>query len=178
MQTVTSANFSLSIAYVIPGFVTLLGLRWHSDVVRSWLGNQSAASPTVGGFLYVTLASIGVGLFVNGLRWLTLDQIHVRTGLPKMDWSYADLQKHYLAYEFLINNQFRYHQFNGNMLISVAFYWASGCGAFGWPGWWSLLGFLAIESVFLLISRDTYGNFIRRSRQLLGKSGSTLWTRE
>ena len=170
MQSVSSANFSLSIAYVIPGFVTLLGLRWHSDVVQSWLGQQTSDSPTVGGFLYVTLASIGVGLFVNGLRWLTVDQIHMRTGSPKKDWSYADLQKHYLAYEFLINNQFRYHQFNGNMLISVAFYWASGCVAFGWPGTWSLLGLLGIESVFLLISRNTYDNYIRRSRQLFGNS--------
>jgi hypothetical protein len=89
VKDVTSENFGLLIAYVLPGFVLLWSLAPVLDHHRGWLGQANGDQPTVGGFLYVTLASVGLGQFVSTLRWLLMDSLHHATGIrqPHFDFS-------------------------------------------------------------------------------------------
>lgn len=66
MREVTGQNFGLLIAYILPGFIVLWGLSHFSTTIAGWLG-ATADGPTVGGFLYVTLASVGAGLAVGSV---------------------------------------------------------------------------------------------------------------
>src|SRR5258708_7235024 len=73
-------NFGLLIAFLLPGFVALWGISYVSEPVRSWFGSTPDYAPSVGGFLYVTLASIVAGLTVSTVRWIVIDTVHHVTG--------------------------------------------------------------------------------------------------
>jgi len=51
MREVSTKNFGLLIAFLLPGFTAILATSYFSDTVRSWLGGSHADAPTVGGFL-------------------------------------------------------------------------------------------------------------------------------
>jgi len=66
-------NFGPLIAYLVPGTIVLLGLSQFSPAVRVWFAATPADAPTVGGFLYLTLASLAAGMTVSALRWALVD---------------------------------------------------------------------------------------------------------
>ena len=68
VKDVTTNNFGLLIAFVLPGFVLLWGMAPYSSTISEWLGQATSNAPTVGGFLYVTLASVGLGVAQHGRR--------------------------------------------------------------------------------------------------------------
>src|SRR5438045_3076559 len=75
MKDVTEKNFGVIIAFWLPGFLFLWGLSYASPEVATWLAKSSGSEPTVGGFLYATLASLAVGLLINAVRWLIVQEI-------------------------------------------------------------------------------------------------------
>ncbi len=111
MREVSGRNFGLLIAYVLPGFVALTGAARCSTAVRQWMDQHVAAcgaTATVGGFLYVTLASVGVGLTVSTVRWAVIDTLHHWTGIPGPCWDDSRLQEKLEAFEALVENHYRY----------------------------------------------------------------------
>lgn len=170
MKDVTSANFGLLIAYLLPGFVVLWGIGQFSETVHSWFGPSSDQSPSVGGFLYVTLGAVAAGLFVSTIRWATIDKIHHHTGIPEPRWNFAALNRNLDTFELLVASHYRYYQFSANMLVAVvlaliAFLVTQSTGrehvgltAFGVMG---------TEIVLWLGSRDTLRKYYRRTDALM-----------
>ena len=169
----TFSNFGFLIAYLLPGFTALWGLSYVSETVRLWLGATPENAPTVGGFLYLILASVAAGLTASTVRWLIIDTIHHRTGVPRPNWDFARLQQNVAAFDVLGENQYRYYQFYGNMAVAIPFWYAAKCIAEGfWPPpfGWASLGVLFIEVLFLAGSRDTGQKYYTRIAQLLNCS--------
>jgi hypothetical protein len=176
MQEVHNGNFGLAIAYLLPGFVVVVGVSLFLRSVRAWLSPDAAQAPTVGGFLYVTLASLAAGMTVSAVRWAVIDTVHKWTGLRRPDWNYRVLHERITAYEFLVGNLYRYYQFYSNMLLAVAFAYAAYVVSGGSRVGWLTVDFVAIEWVFWLASRDTLRNYYDRGELLLGRAtrrGST-----
>ena len=122
MREVTGRNFGLLIAYILPGFVSLWGLAEFTPSVKVWLSASAVmvdAMPTVGGFLYVTLASVAAGLTASTIRWAVIDRIHHATGIPKPPWDDSKLQDKLDAFEALVENHYRYYQFYANTLVAL-----------------------------------------------------------
>jgi len=146
----------------------LWGIGQFSKTVQIWFAIHPDIAPTVAGFLYVTIASLGLGVTINTIRRHTIDGMHHYTGVKKISWDYKTLQKNITAIEFIIANQFRFHQFHGNMFLSVLFSFA----AYGiaTPHWeWSHWGFfLIIESLLWFGSRDNLQNYYHRLEDILG----------
>lgn len=169
MGEVTTKNFGLLIAYILPGFTVLWAVSWYSPTVQTWLGTSIADAPTVGGFLYVTLGSVGAGLTVSALRWLLLDSLHHRTGIPKPRWDFSRLDAKLNAFDVLNEQHYRYYQFYGNMLVSLVL-------ATALRGWYSiqstsdglmLVGIVGLGLLLFIGSRDTLGKYYRRIAELL-----------
>lgn len=162
-------NFGLLIAYVIPGFIALWGLSCTSEPIRVWLQGSATAGPTFGGALYVVLASVACGLIANALRWVFLDQLHHRTGLPHPNWDDSKLQEHLQAFDYLVENHYRYYQFYGASLVATLVAYAAW--RLGGPHQSSGFAELAVSVltwVYLVSSRDALSKYYSGTALLLG----------
>ena len=170
MQQVNSSNFGLLIAYLLPGFAVLWGIALFSETVRTWLGTAPSQAPTVGGFLYVTLASVGAGMAASTVRWLIIDSIHQATGIREPRWNFSTLAERVAAFQSLIEYQYRYYQFYGNTLVALVFVYAAHrmtVGSVAELGWIDV-GFAVLAVAFFAGSRDTLRKYYQRSADLLG----------
>ena len=166
VKDVTTNNFGLLIAFVLPGFVLLWGMAPYSSTISGWLGQATGNAPTVGGFLYITLASVGIGQLVSTLRWLLIDSLHHATGIQKPNVDFSRLKDSVDAFDRLIEIHYRYYQWHANALvasiIAAVLRWSADgfqCHEFG------LL--LAIDVLLFVGSRDTMSKYQRRVEDLL-----------
>ncbi len=171
MRDVTRSNFGLLIAYVLPGFTVLWGIGHVFPTIQAGLGASSTDAPTIGGFLYGTLAAVGAGMTVSTLRWLVIDAIHHGTGLRQPRWDFARLQQNVTAFDTLIEIHYRYYQFYANMLVAVVI-----AAALRWSekgmAWIELLPVAALVSLFFVGSRDTLRKYYSRVAGVLSSRGS------
>ena len=174
MSGLAGKQFGVLIAYVLPGFVALWGVSLFSPTVAGWIAATPAGAPAVAGFVYVTLASVGVGLTVSAIRWAIVDTFHHRTGIGPPAWDFESLNGKLEAFEGLIENHYRYYQFYSNMFVAVALACAMRVYEKGGvPGddFWTVVGFLLLECVLLAGSRDALAKCYRRAERLLGTLG-------
>jgi len=175
MTPVTDRGFGILIAYLLPGFASLA--LWGSGlpVIRAWLSYQPDAAPTVGGFLYVTLASLAMGLVLSTLRWAAVDPFHHRTGVRPPRWDYAQSGGNVEAYLTTVDLHYRYYQFYGSSAIVLLLAAATsppGLAALGLasPGGRVLLAAVAV--LFLVGSRDALEKYYRRASVGVGAIAS------
>jgi hypothetical protein len=173
-------NFGLLIAYILPGFTVLWAVR-AAIPIDSWLGQGPTDAPTVGGFLYVTLASILAGLTVSTVRWLLIDALHHRTGLPPPPRDFAQLRGNETAFGLIVDDHYRYYQFYANMLVALAIVLVVRHAAVG-ASWTRFndtdASILIAAPVFFAGSRDTLRKYYDRTGQLLGKRGRQASTHQ
>lgn len=170
MRDISPFNFGLVVAYLVPGFVIVWGLRWHFPIVAAWLAGSSPNAPTVGDLFYATLASVTCGMFANMARWAILDTIHHHTGVVPPAWDFSRLHERLAAYELLVEFHYRFYQFGANVLVAILFtyaaYWAT---AAGWAHQWGALdiAFAFVCVILFLGSRDALRKYYRRAGALL-----------
>ncbi len=166
MEPLKNDSFGLLIAYVLPGFVALWGMSKFSVTLQGWLASSPANSPTIGGFLYVTLASVASGLTISTLRWLVVDNFHHATGLRRPNWDFSTLRNRIAAFSLLNEQLYRYYQFYGNSMVALCAVVALR-GFLGASTWFdAALGAVAV--LFALGSRDTLRKYYRSVSELLG----------
>lgn len=171
MNSLSTQNFGLVIAYLLPGFVALWGVSYFSPTVDTWISASQQNAPTVAGFMYVTLASLGAGLTISGVRWAIIDSIHYLSGLRRPAWKFVNLDDKLQGFLMLNESHYRYYQFYGNTFVAAAFTYAAwlissgkGIRAAGWAN----IHFVVLECILLANSRDTLAKFYFRVAQLLG----------
>jgi hypothetical protein len=158
----------LVIAYLVPGAVALWGSGYLFAPIRAWFGASAAGSPTIGGFLYVSLGSIGAGLLVSAIRWAIVDKIYHATGIKEPNWNFSRLPSRLQAFEGLVENHYRYYQFYSNLLVALIFLFAVGVPSFGWKAGLSMsLGFLGLAVILVLASRDALRKYYSRAAMVL-----------
>jgi hypothetical protein len=170
IPTISNTNFGPLVAYLIPGATVLLGLSPFAPPLQIWLATATTDAPTIGGFLYLTVASLAAGMTVSAVRWACVDTLHGLVGLkpPRLDFSV--LGANVDAFMLLIEIHYRHYQFYANMFVAtligyVAYRLSPGRAALGWFD----LGVLFLEAIFLAASRDTLRKYYERSEQLLSK---------
>ena len=169
MQTVSNDNFGPLIAYLVPGATALWGFSLFSPSLAAWFAATPENAPTISGFLYLTLASLAVGMTITAIRWAVVDQLHAATGLrpPKLDFS--KLATRVDAFTLLIEIHYRHYQFYANMFVATGI--AYLCHRIHIGLLWHIdlvdPGFILLEAIFFLTSRDTLSKYFLRSQQLL-----------
>ncbi len=170
MNDVTAANFGLLIAFLLPGFVTLWGIGEFSPTIHSWFTGSTNQSPSVGGFLYVTLGAVATGLFVSTIRWLVIDGIHHRTGISEPEWDFSDMNENLATFELLVASHYRYYQAYSNLVVAgiILFtsLWLTNANVRA-HAVRDFAGLAAIEVVLWLGSRDTLRKYYRRAEALM-----------
>lgn len=169
MKDVTSNNFGVLIAYLVPGATALWGLSSFSLSLRAWFAATPTDAPTISGFLYLTVASLAVGMTVTAIRWACVDLVHAATGLKAPDLDFSQLPGKVDAFNLLIEIHYRHYQFYSNMFVATAITWICHRINIQPPCQisWIDPGFLLVEAVFFLTSRDTLKKYHERTQQLL-----------
>lgn len=167
MQDLTSANFGLLIAYVLPGFVLLTFLGRQSPAVGTWLEQGSELS--VAGFLYTTVASVAVGMVLSAVRWLIVDSFHHATGITKRNWDFKHLQTNISAFKSLVESQYRYYQFYANSWMALAVIVLYRIGDRATPVGLVDLILIAVMVVLFIASRDTLAKYYARVDDILSE---------
>lgn len=113
------------IPYVLPGFLALWFVASFDTVSARWLASVTADAVTVGGFLFAVLASLGLGIFINGLRWQLLEQLLFRwrrLGVPEAPEVDAAARRDFAQPLADVRaTQYRFFQFYGNAAVALAF---------------------------------------------------------
>jgi hypothetical protein len=177
MRDLTRDNFGLLIAYLLPGFVCLWGAAYYVDPVRQWLRSSPPDAPTIGGFLYSTLASTGLGLVISAVRWATIDRLFAWLGLEQPDWDFDRFAERLAAYELLVSQHYRYYQFYSNMLLALFFAYGSRslvAGRWDEREAWIAAGFAFVEVVLALGAWDTLRKYYARTAALLASECTKL----
>ncbi|MEM1353902.1 MAG: hypothetical protein AAGH88_03360 [Planctomycetota bacterium] len=122
MSPLSDRSFGVVIAYLLPGFISLWSVSPFIAPLAGWLdGSMSLEhAPSVGGFLYVTVASLTAGLTLNVVRWALFDSINIMTGIEKPAWDDSKLQANFDAFQNVVEQHFRYYQFYSCTIIAVA----------------------------------------------------------
>jgi len=170
MKDLSSDNFGLLIAYLIPGFVTLWGVRPLVKTVDTWLATTPESAPTVGGFLYVTLASFAAGLIVSAVRWAVIDHLYHATGIPQPAWDFRKFPANLEAFQSHVDDHYRYYQFYANALVALVFAYSTAfltAGRLPGGAGWKDLAFLLIVVVLVFGSRDALKKYYSRTAALL-----------
>jgi hypothetical protein len=110
MATVSNTTFGPLVAYLVPGATVLLGLSPFSPTLRSWLATAPADAPTIGGFLYLTVAALAVGMTVSAVRWAVIDALHHLTGIPYPPLDFGALGRNVEGFSLLIEIHYRHYQ--------------------------------------------------------------------
>ena len=179
MQSVSKDTFGPLIAYLVPGAVALLGLSPFIPAVKTWFAATPGDAPTIGGFLYLTVASLAVGMTVSAIRWAIVDSIHARTGLTPPPLDFSRLGSNVEAMELLIEIHYRHYLFFANMLIASAIAWIGYRTRNGWSQPFGVIDlvFLVLEPIFLAASRDTLRRYYFRCAQVFPTQARTSSTR-
>jgi hypothetical protein len=185
MKDITDKNFGLIIAFALPGFLLLWGLSFSFDDIGSWLAKSDEPhGPSLGGFLYSTLASLSIGLLISAVRWLIVDhllsffgsQVDVFQSLrrPELDFSRLTEKDVFTAFTGAVENYYRYYQYYSNTLIAVAVAFGA-CIYSGKALWMSKLslGSVMIGITLLLASADSLSKYYKSASQILGPARGT-----
>lgn len=162
-------DFGSYVAYLIPGATVLLGASPLSPTVRAWFATAPTDSPTIGGFLYLTLASLAAGMTVSAIRWVVVDTVHGWTGLRPPSQNFSRLGNKVEAFSLLIEIHYRHYLFYANMFVATAIAYSLFRGTSGFDLYPIVLdaGFVVLEMIFFTTSRDTLRKYYVRTRQLL-----------
>ena len=171
MQSVSNANFGPLIAYLVPGATALWGLSYFWVQIRLWFSATPTDAPTISGFLYLTIASLAVGMTVTAIRWVVIDRLHSMTGLRAPNLNFANLDGRVDAFNLLIEIHYRHYQYYANMFVATLI--AYTCYRIQLGTVWRVglpdLGIGMLETIFFVTSRDTLRKYYQRTYQLLAK---------
>lgn len=119
----TERAFGLVIAFLLPGFLVLWGCSLSSTYLQNWILTSGASNaPTVGGFLYVTLASLSVGILLSAFRWATIEQALYSVGGVKRSRASEEKLSNpgtLTAYQDKIDNYYRYYQCYAHSSLAI-----------------------------------------------------------
>ncbi len=120
MQDQLGKSFGLIIGFLIPGMIGLYGASLHVEIFREWFGiAANAESPTVGGFLFVVVASVGMGVFISNLRWLVLERWIWQREPPEHDASGRRETQTELVYQNLVWQFYQFYLFAANTMFAL-----------------------------------------------------------
>lgn len=163
-------DFGLIIAFLIPGFILWTGLSLTFPELALPLVHVEVQESSVGGFLFVALASLALGLLLSAMRWLLLDHLFVLFGIkaPTMDFSKLKDPNAFAAYIGVVDNHYRYYQYYSNSLIgglvALAFHVAFGGRSISY---FEITAIVLVGVALLLASADSLRKYYGRGGAIL-----------
>jgi hypothetical protein len=172
MPNITSRQFGLIVAFMIPGFVGLAGLAPLVPFVGEWLEPVNSGAFGIGPTIYALMAATAVGMILSCLRWLVVDHVLEWSGVRAPTIDFQQLGNHLEAFDYLSDNHYRYYQFYANTLVAILVAYPIDrllrrSSLLGTP---TDIGIFFLSVVLLLGSRDALSKYRSRASQLVGQT--------
>ncbi len=161
-------NFSLIIAFILPGFLFLFGTVFLVTYSTADFVSQLRPIRQIGGFMFFLLAATSCGMILSAIRWAILDTLHYLTGLKSPALDFGKLEGKSSSFMLIVENNYRYYLFYGNSLIALL-----GLLVVAWleevplASRWLPMVF-SLMAVLFLASRDSLRRFYSRTSQIIG----------
>ena len=120
-------SFGLVIAFLVPGMIGLYAASLHVPMLQEWFDAAGRAQTTVGGFLFIIIASSGAGVFISGVRWYLLEELIKRAAGVSTEHEAVnrrDTQTE-LVYQNVRQHHYDYYLFYSNALVALVVLWVS-----------------------------------------------------
>jgi hypothetical protein len=166
-----SKAFGLTIAFLLPGLVGLYALSFFEPRILDWFGLAAQQEASVGGFLFVVVSSIGTGVFVSGLRWLSIDWIFGAPPAVESKQRTKDQQTEQIYQDIRIQH-YQFYQFYANMLCALVLTYIAWFVTVRpvWADALIRLSVLVVAGIVLLLSaRNAVHNYDRKVLNLLSQ---------
>jgi len=175
---ILSRQFGLVIAYLLPGFIALIGVAPFVPMIAGWL--RADQSGGFGAPVYALLAATAAGMIVSCFRWVLVDQVLLMTGMERPTFNARALEQNPSAFNYLIENHYRYFQFYANTLVAVVWtyfiYRSHSTSSHLTLG--TDAGVMVLCAVLFAGSRDALGKFRMRSQLLVRQVPNNFWNGE
>ena len=164
-------QFGLIVAYLLPGFVGLVGFVPLVPAIGQWLQPVSQGDMGFGPPIYALMAATVVGKVISCFRWVLVDQLHHRMGIKPPQWEDRRLDELLGGFDYLVQNHFRYYEFSAGMLIASLWAYLVNRIMQTSPilGTGTDLGMVILIAVLFVSSRDAMQKYYSRSQRLLGQ---------
>jgi hypothetical protein len=172
MPKISSRQFGLIVAFLIPGFIGLAGFAPLMPLVGEWLRPVKVGDFGIGPTIYALLAAMAVGMILSCIRWLVVDHLHQWSGITAPALDFRQLENRLEALDYLSDNHYRYYQFYANTLVAILWAYTVNRLLQTSPllGIGSDLGAVFLCVVLFLGSRDTLWKYRVRANQLIGQA--------
>lgn len=180
MKDLTVTSFGLVIAYLLPGLIGLYGLSFWSKALSNMFSTFLTTESNVGLFLILVLASLAIGLFVNGLRWLNFEMFFFKKYRTQATFHKTlSGERKLSAYRVVIDETYRYHQWWGGAMFVIPI------GYIGWLlGTWHTVSlqrqilitvlFVGIEIVCFFAALQLWKYTVAKLTNILGEGGTVM----
>lgn len=163
-------HFGLTVAYLLPGFIALAGIAPVVQSVKEWLRPVDQGAAGFGPAVYAVLAATAAGMIISCIRWITIDRFHYWGGILPPEWDDSALDENLTAFNYIVENHYRYYQFYGNSLVAILFAYATNriLHTSNLLGLDTDLAVLVLCAVLFAGSRDALAKYYNRTRRLVG----------
>ncbi len=120
MEKYITDHFGNTIAFLLPGFVTVCELQRYYGRINSWFNSDFNAASSISSAVYIILFSLAMGIIISAIRWIVFDRGLLRNIDNKFSrLDYSKLQANLSAYQGIVEAHYRFYQFYANMAISI-----------------------------------------------------------
>ncbi len=81
MPKISSSQFGLIVAFLIPGFIGLTGVAPLMPIVGEWLRPVNLGNYGIGPTVCALMAATAVGMILSCVRWLVVDHLLEWSGI-------------------------------------------------------------------------------------------------
>ncbi|GIW76476.1 MAG: hypothetical protein KatS3mg104_1539 [Phycisphaerae bacterium] len=169
-----SRTFGVTVAYVLPGFLTLFVISPVVPAIAQWLQPVGQSDWELAPPLYAILAATLIGMVLSCFRWVLLDPLHQCLGINRPEWDDERLGESLEGFDYLVLNHYRYYEFCSNTLLAAAggYLLNRVLGTADWLNWITDVAVVAICVVLFAASHSALKNYYARTGKLLGFSTS------
>ncbi|MBI4707594.1 MAG: hypothetical protein HY761_06685 [Candidatus Omnitrophica bacterium] len=158
MENFTKTTFGLLIAYLLPGLATLFALSYDIQPLQDLFSAAIHANSTAAAWLGLILVALFVGLIQNTFTWAIIQECLCR-----------QIGKASQIGDTALDENFRYSQFYGNMIVTMAVAMIVYCSNPLWhtivEPWRVWITFTCLTVLFMLISCEAYRRYVVRSNK-------------
>ena len=172
MKDQLGQSFGLVIAFLIPGMIGVYAASFHVALISAWFGTAASQTTNVGGFLFAILASIGMGVFISGLRWLVLERWMRWEPEQAVNAAARRDDNTELVYQNLVYQFYDFYLFYANTLFALVILyvaWFADAPRTFSMGTLTRTGLLVVACAILYVSaKDSLRRFEGRRKTVLG----------